>query len=120
LQYAFERILKLPKAFTSLSLGFGSAYHRVMEWAALTRMQGHLPVPMTPLSCSKTCGAGSCRRIGTSGSRKARMRNRWRPWAEPCAPALSPAPIPKSVCWVSARPSACRWCWRRARPWRRP
>ena len=45
LQYAFERVLKLPKAFTPLSLSFGSAYHRVMEWAALERMQGHLPVP---------------------------------------------------------------------------
>ncbi len=44
LQYAFERVLKLPKAFTSLSLGFGSAYHRVMEWAALERMQGHDPL----------------------------------------------------------------------------
>jgi hypothetical protein len=40
LQYYFDRIVKLPKAFTPASLAFGSAYHRVMEFAALTRMQG--------------------------------------------------------------------------------
>ena len=43
LQYAFERVYRLPKAFTPVSLGFGSAFHRVMEWAALTRMHGHHP-----------------------------------------------------------------------------
>jgi hypothetical protein len=40
LQYYFDRIEKLQKPFTPASLAFGSAYHRVMEWAALTRMQG--------------------------------------------------------------------------------
>jgi RecB family exonuclease len=40
LQFYFDRIVKLPKAFTPASLAFGSAYHRVMEFAALTRMQG--------------------------------------------------------------------------------
>lgn len=40
LQYYFDRIVKLPKAFTPASLAFGSAYHRVMEWAALMRKQG--------------------------------------------------------------------------------
>ncbi len=40
LQYAFDRIYKLPKAFTPLPLSFGSAFHRMMEWAALTRMSG--------------------------------------------------------------------------------
>ena len=46
LQYCFDRIEKLPKAFTPASLAFGSAYHRVMEWAALMRMQqGRAPAP---------------------------------------------------------------------------
>jgi putative RecB family exonuclease len=40
LQYYFDKVEKLPKAFTPASLAFGSAYHRVMEWAALMRMQG--------------------------------------------------------------------------------
>lgn len=40
LQYYFDKIEKLAKTFTPASLAFGSAYHRVMEWAALTRMQG--------------------------------------------------------------------------------
>jgi hypothetical protein len=39
LQYYFDRIEKLQKTFTPVSLAFGSAYHRVMEWAALMRMQ---------------------------------------------------------------------------------
>jgi Holliday junction resolvase-like predicted endonuclease len=39
LQFYFDRIVKLPKAFTPASLAFGSAYHRVMEWAALMRKQ---------------------------------------------------------------------------------
>ena len=43
--YAEIHVRKLPKAFTPLSLSFGSAYHRVMEWAALERMQSHVPVP---------------------------------------------------------------------------
>jgi len=45
LQYYFDRIEKLPKPFTPASLAFGSAYHRVMEWAALTRMQGQQVKP---------------------------------------------------------------------------
>lgn len=44
LQYAFDKIYRLPKAFTPLPLSFGSAFHRVMEWAALTRMQGQTPM----------------------------------------------------------------------------
>lgn len=43
LQYAFDRIYKLPKAFTPLPLSFGSAYHRVMEWVASSRMAGQVP-----------------------------------------------------------------------------
>jgi hypothetical protein len=45
LQYYFDRIEKLPKPFTPASLAFGSAYHRVMEWAALTHMQGQQVKP---------------------------------------------------------------------------
>ena len=46
LQYYFDKIEKLPKTFIPASLAFGSAYHRVMEWAALTRMQrGRVPEP---------------------------------------------------------------------------
>lgn len=44
LQYAFDKIYRLPKAFTPLPLSFGSAFHRVMEWAAFTRMQGQTPM----------------------------------------------------------------------------
>jgi putative RecB family exonuclease len=45
LQYYFDKVEKLPKAFTPASLAFGSAYHRVMEWVALSRMQGHQVKP---------------------------------------------------------------------------
>ena len=45
LQYAFDRIYKLSKAFTPLPLSFGSAFHRVMEWTALTRLGGSSPDP---------------------------------------------------------------------------
>jgi len=45
LQYSFDRIYRLPKTFTPLPLSFGSAYHRVMEWIALTRMEGRVPEP---------------------------------------------------------------------------
>ncbi len=43
LQYYFDRILKLPRTFTPLSLAFGSAYHRVMEHVALIRIEGKTP-----------------------------------------------------------------------------
>jgi len=43
LQYYFDKIEKRRKTFTPASLAFGSAYHRVMEWAALTRKQGRAP-----------------------------------------------------------------------------
>ena len=45
LQYAFERIYRLPKAFTPVSLSFGSAFHRTLEWVGLTRMEGRTPAP---------------------------------------------------------------------------
>jgi len=43
LQWAFEKIEKLPKPFTPVSLAFGCAYHRVMEFIAAHRMDGRLP-----------------------------------------------------------------------------
>jgi hypothetical protein len=43
LQWAFEKIEKLPKPFTPVSLAFGSAYHRAMEFIAAHRMDGTLP-----------------------------------------------------------------------------
>ena len=41
LQYAFQRIIKLPQAFTSVNLSFGSAFHRCLEWIQLTRKDGN-------------------------------------------------------------------------------
>ena len=49
LQYFFDRIAKLPKAFTPVSLSFGSAFHRATEWVHLTRKEGRIPNP-------KECG----------------------------------------------------------------
>ena len=43
LQYYFDRIAKLPRTFTPISLSFGSAFHRAMEWMALTRQEGTQP-----------------------------------------------------------------------------
>lgn len=43
LQFFFDRIAKLPRAFTPISLSFGSAYHRALEWVHLTRKDGHRP-----------------------------------------------------------------------------
>lgn len=43
LQYAFQRVMKLPPAFTSPTLSFGTAFHRVCEWINLTRKDGSLP-----------------------------------------------------------------------------
>ena len=43
LQYAFQRVYRLPQAFTAVSLAFGSAYHRTLEWLALTRKEGAAP-----------------------------------------------------------------------------
>ena len=43
LQFAFDRIYRLPKTFTPISLSFGSAFHRAMEWMALTRKDGQQP-----------------------------------------------------------------------------
>lgn len=45
LQFFFDRIAKLPKAFTPVSLSFGSAYHRALEWVNLQRKDGEQPRP---------------------------------------------------------------------------
>ncbi len=43
LQWMFEKVEKLPRHFTPISLAFGCAYHRVMEFIAAHRMDGNLP-----------------------------------------------------------------------------
>ena len=45
LQWMFEKLLRLPRPFTPVSLVMGSAYHRVMEFIALHRLEGRLPMP---------------------------------------------------------------------------
>ena len=45
LQFFYDRIAKLPKTFTPISLSFGSAYHRALEWVNLQRMDGDIPDP---------------------------------------------------------------------------
>ncbi len=43
LQFYFDRITRLPKPFTPVTLSFGSAFHRVCEWIGLVRMEGKQP-----------------------------------------------------------------------------
>ncbi|MCE9616533.1 MAG: PD-(D/E)XK nuclease family protein [Lentisphaerae bacterium] len=43
LQFFFDRIARLPKAFTPVSLSFGSAFHRTCEWIGMMRKDGHQP-----------------------------------------------------------------------------
>ena len=43
LQWMFEKIEKLQRPFTPVSLAFDSAYHRAMEFIAAHRMEGNLP-----------------------------------------------------------------------------
>jgi hypothetical protein len=43
LQFYFDRIAKLPRRFTPVTLSFGSAFHRVCEWISLTRKEGKIP-----------------------------------------------------------------------------
>jgi hypothetical protein len=45
LQFFYDRIAKLPKHFTPVSLSFGSAYHRALEWVNLQRKEGVVPTP---------------------------------------------------------------------------
>lgn len=43
LQFAFDRVYRLEKTFTPVSLAFGSAFHRTMEWLHLEHMEGRTP-----------------------------------------------------------------------------
>jgi len=43
LQYAFDRIYRLPRAFVPVALSFGSAFHRTCEWVNRNRMEGSMP-----------------------------------------------------------------------------
>ena len=45
LQWRFQRLDKLPVSFRPLGLALGSAFHRVMEWTALSRMDNAVPSP---------------------------------------------------------------------------
>lgn len=45
LQYAFQRVMRLPPAFTPASLSFGSAFHRCAELISLARRDGTVPSP---------------------------------------------------------------------------
>ena len=43
LQFAFDRVYRLEKTFTPVSLAFGSAFHRTMEWLHLEHKEGCHP-----------------------------------------------------------------------------
>jgi putative RecB family exonuclease len=43
LQWAFQRLYKLTPAFKPVSLSFGSAFHRTLEWIAHSRKDGVTP-----------------------------------------------------------------------------
>ena len=43
LQFYFDRIAKLPRAFTPVSLSFGNAFHRVCEYVSMIRIEGKQP-----------------------------------------------------------------------------
>ena len=43
LQFAFERVYRLERAFTPVALSFGSTFHRAMEWIHLVRKEGRQP-----------------------------------------------------------------------------
>jgi putative RecB family exonuclease len=43
LQYYFDRIARLPRTFTPVSLSFGSAFHRTLEFIGMVRMDGGQP-----------------------------------------------------------------------------
>lgn len=40
LQWAFQRLYRVPAAFTPVTLSFGSAFHRTLEWMNLSRKEG--------------------------------------------------------------------------------
>jgi hypothetical protein len=56
LQWMFEKIERLPRAFTPVSLVLGSVYRRVMENIALHRMEHRLPTEQDTLSMSSPEG----------------------------------------------------------------
>lgn len=43
LQWALQRLYKIPPAFTPFTLSFGSAFHRVMEFVSSGRKEGRCP-----------------------------------------------------------------------------
>ncbi len=43
LQFAFERVYRLEKAFTPITLSFGSAFHRTLEWLHLRKRDAGIP-----------------------------------------------------------------------------
>lgn len=43
LQFYFDRIAKLQKAFTPATLAFGTAFHRTCEYVGLIRIEGRIP-----------------------------------------------------------------------------
>jgi len=43
LQFAFDRLYRLPRAFTPVALSFGSTFHRTLEWMGRVRMEGGTP-----------------------------------------------------------------------------
>jgi hypothetical protein len=63
LQFAFDRIYRLPKALTPVTLAFGSAFHG--------RRVGS-PGRPRPRICSIRSGPGNWRKTGTSGSTRTR------------------------------------------------
>ena len=67
LQFAFDRVYKLERAFTPLSLSFGSAFHRALEWLHLVRKDGGMPREqeardlfcVRPGTCFPACRVGA-------------------------------------------------------------
>jgi putative RecB family exonuclease len=43
LQFAFERVYRIRRVFTPVTLAFGSAFHRCCEWVNLVRQEGGRP-----------------------------------------------------------------------------
>jgi len=55
LQFAFDRVYRLHKAFTPVSLAFGSAFHRTMEWLHTEHMEGRTPPQGTSAERFRDC-----------------------------------------------------------------
>ncbi len=54
LQYALQRIYKVRRAFTPVTLSFGSAFHRTLEWVNLLRKEGQRPVKAEAMDLFQT------------------------------------------------------------------